>query len=216
MRRFSKDVDVLRIHSGAFAESMGLPVLCRGDGGTITGTSLVATGANFLAAGVTTGNVIWLRSGDGKIDDAFEVVERISATQLTISVVRGDDEAPAVGPGDATAVSYRVPTLEAKGQDAAYFLTQYFGIQPGFADAESGEEQIVDDDPVRMAEVYSILADVYGCRAVAGSPDDWDKAEYFRRMYERARERCRLWIDGDEDGQGDTVTDGGSMRLRRE
>lgn len=216
MRRFSRDADVLRVHSGAFAESMALPVLCRGDGGVISGISFIASGANFIAAGVTAGNVIWLRSGDGKIDDAFEVTERISATQLTISVVRGDDEAPAVGPGDATAVSYRVPTLEAKGRDAAYFLTQYFGIRPGFADAENGEEQLAVDDPLRPAEAYAILADVYGCHAVAGSPEDWDKAEYFRRMYERARERCRLWLDDDGDGFGDTAIDGATMRARRE
>jgi hypothetical protein len=35
-------------------------------------------------------------------------------------------------------------------------------------------------------------------------------------MYERARERCRLWLDGDEDGQGDTAIDGGTAKMRRE
>ncbi len=216
MKRFSKDVDVLRAHSAVFAEAMGLPVLCRGEGGVISGTSFVVTGAQFIARGVAAGQVIWLSSEDGKVDDAFEVVEVESATELTVSVVRGDDDATPVGPGDATAVRYRVLTLEAKGRDAAYFLTQYFGIQPGFADAGEDGEQIVVEDPLRPAEVFAILADVYGCRAIAGSPADWDKAEYFRRMYERARERCRLWLDDDGDGFGDTVIDGGSMRARRE
>lgn len=216
MSRFSNDMDVLRVDSTVFAETMGLPALCRGDGGIIAGTSFVASGVNFIAAGINAGHVIWLKSGDGRVDGAFEVVEVESAAELTISVIRGDGSAPAIGPGDASAVSFRIPTLEAKGQDAAYFLTQYFGIRPGFADAENGDEQIVDDKPVRLAEVYAILADVYGCRAIAGSPADWDKAEYFRRLYERARERCRLWLDGDEDGQGDTAIDGGSVRLNRE
>jgi hypothetical protein len=216
MGRFSKDADVLRVDSAVFAEAMGLPVLCKGDGGVIAGTRFTAGGANFTAAGVAAGQVIWLRSGDGRVDGAYEITARVSATELTVSVIRGDDEAAAVGPGDATAVSYRVPTLEARGEDAAYFLTQYFGIRPGFADAECGQEQMVDDAPLRLAEVYSILADVYGCRAISGSPADWDKAEYFRRIYERARERCRLWLDGDDDGQGDTVIDGGTLRLHRE
>jgi hypothetical protein len=217
MGRFSKDADVLRVDSAVFAEAMGLPVLCKGDGGVIAGTRFTAGGANFTAAGVAAGQVIWLRSGDGRVDGAYEITARVSATELTVSVIRGDDEAAAVGPGDATAVSYRVATLEAKGQDAAYFLTQYFGIRPGFADAECGQEQIIADDPLRPAEVYGILADVYSGRAVAvGGTAEWDKAEYYRRMYERARERCRLWLDGDEDGQGDTVIDGGTARMRRE
>jgi hypothetical protein len=217
MRRFSKDADVLRVDSGAFAEAMGLPVLCKGDGGVIAGTRFTAAGANFTAAGVAAGNVVWLRSGDGRIDGAFEVVAVESATELTVSVVRGNDEAAAVGPGDATAVSYRAATLEAKGEDAAYFLTQYFGVRPGFADAECGQEQIITDDPLRPAEVYGILADVYSGRAVAvGTTAEWDKAEYYRRLYERARQRCRLWLDGDDDGQGDTAIDGGTAKMRRE
>jgi len=217
MGRFSKDVDVLRVESAVFAEAMGLPVLCKGDGGVIAGTRFTASGANFTAAGVAAGQVIWLRSGDGKVDGAFEITARVSATELTVSVIRGNNAAAAVGPGDATAVSYRVSTLEARGEDAAYFLTQYFGIRPGFADAELGEEQIITDDPLRPAEVYAILADVYSSRAVAvGETAEWDKADYFRRMYERARQRCRLWLDGGEDGQGDTAIDGGSLRLHRE
>lgn len=217
MRRFSKDADVLRVDSAVFAEAMGLPVLCKGEGGAITGTQFTAGGANFIAAGVTEGHVIWLRSGDGKVDGAFEVVAAVSATELTVSVIRGDDEAAAVGPGDATAVSYRAATLEARGEDAAYFLTQYFGIRPGFADVEPGEEQIITDDPLRPAEVYGILADVYSGHAVAvGTTAAWDTAEHYRRRYERARERCRLWLDDGEDGQGDTAIDGGNFRVYRE
>jgi hypothetical protein len=216
MKRFSTDADVLRVSAAVFAEETGLPVLCRGEGGTISGTSFIAPGADFFATGVTAGRVIWLRSGDGKIDGAYEVVERISTTELTVSVIRGD-ECIAVGPGDATTVSYRVATLDAKGQDAAYFLTQYFGVRPGFADVSLGRERIVDDTPLRKAEVYGILADVYSGRAVAvGTTAAWDTAESYRRMYEAARRRCRLWMDDDGDGQGDTAVDGGSFRVKRE
>jgi hypothetical protein len=38
---------------------------------------------------------------------------------------------------------------------------------------------------------------------------------YYRKLFERARERCRLSIDTNSDGVADITSTGGSLSLKR-
>ncbi len=69
-----------------------------GTGASLSGTTLTAAGADFIAAEIEAGGVIYLRSADGTLDGAFEIVSVDSATALTVSVVRADAADPAVAP----------------------------------------------------------------------------------------------------------------------
>ncbi len=213
--RFSRDVDVLRVELKIFAGIGANQVLCGGTNGTIAGTTFSAPGADFAACGVEPGGVILLTIGEQS--NAFEIVSVDSATTLTISVVRGDDEAAPVGPGNATGVTWRVPTLAAQARDAAFVLSQFFGLKPGDAGGEYDVEQLVDLGPLRQAEAFGILAAWYAGLAVENSDEQtWRKADHYQRLYDTARRMCRIWLDANDDGIADTIKEGGTVKLVRE
>lgn len=215
---FSDDVDILKYEPILFGE-LHLPgqVLVAGAGGTISGTSFTATGANFPGAKVSGGGVIYLKSAGGVLEGAFEVVSVDSATELTVSVVRTDSSDSAVAPPAATNLSYRVCTFQPQAAEAAFQLTEYFGIAPGNPASEIDADDILEPSVLKRASVFAVLASVYAM--LAGRSDDenfWKKSLYYARLFEKARERCRLSIDFGSDGVADTTRIGASVKLVRD
>ena len=91
MVSFSNDTDILKYEPILFGE-LHLPwqVLIAGTGGTLNGTTFTTDDADFVTAQVSTGGVIYMRSADGSLDGAYEIVSVDSATQLSLSVIRSD------------------------------------------------------------------------------------------------------------------------------
>jgi len=218
MTVFSSDRDILKYEAALFGD-LHFPwqVLCRGEGGVINGATFTKTGGGFGSAGVSAGGVIYLRGAGGVPEGACEIVSVDSESQLTVSVLRGDESAAAVGPGDSGDVSYRVSTFAPQAEQVACDLTQYFGIRPGNPDSAYGVEDIVDASVLKQASVYGVLAAVYA--TLGGRSDDgegfWKKSAYYRGLYGKARERCRLSVDTDADGVIDGTKAGGCIRLLR-
>ena len=44
----------------------------------------------------------------------------------------------------------------------------------------------------------------------------WKKNQYYQRLYEKGRERSRVFLDAGSDGVADMEINGGSVRLRRD
>lgn len=219
MTVFSNDRDILRYEAALFGD-LHFPwqVLCRGDGGVLSGATFTKTGAVFESAGASAGGVIYLRSDDGVLDGAYEIVSVDSEAALTISVLRADASASAVGPGDSSNVAYRVSTFAPQAEQVAFDLTQYFGIRPGNPDSSYGTDDIVDASVLEQASVYAVLAGAY---ATLGSKSDdgegfWKKSLYYQKLFAGARERCRLSVDAGSDGVSDRTNAGGSIRLIRD
>jgi hypothetical protein len=216
---FSNDVDILKYEAVVFGDlHFGWQVLCEGAGGEVSGTSFTKTGEDFVSAGVGAGGVIYLKSADGMLDGAYEIVSVDSASEVIISVLRADSEGDAVGPGDASDVSYRVSTFGPQANEVGFELTQYFGIRPGRPDSEYDADDIVDSSGLRSASVYGVLAKVYMALAVRLDGDDgfWKKSLHYQGLFERAKERCRVSVDIDGDGIGERTIVGGSLRLVRD
>ena len=215
---FSNDVDILRYEAVLFSDlHFGWQVLCEADGGSMSGTTFSKEGEDFVSLGVNAGSVIYLRSEDGTLDGAYEIVSVDSATELTVSVLRADEEDSAVGPGDASDVSYRVSTFAPQANEVAFELTQYFGIRPGNPDSEYDTSNILDTDVLKQVSVYGVLAKVYA--TLSGGQDDnsfWQKNRHYQKLFEKARERCRVSIDISGDGVADRTNIGGSIRLVRD
>ncbi|HIJ67795.1 MAG TPA: hypothetical protein HPP87_09560 [Planctomycetes bacterium] len=218
MLAFSNDVDVLKYEAILFSDLyFAWQVLCEGRGGAISGTTFTASGADFISAGVGAGGVIYLRTEDGTLDGVYEIVSVNSATELTISILRADSSESPVWVAQASDVTYRVSTFGPQANQVGFELTQYFGIQPGSPDSDYDTSDILDTAVLQHVSVYGVLAKIYATLS-NGSEDDsfGQKSWHYQRLYEKAKERCRVGIDINGDGVADTGILGGSVRLVRD
>ncbi len=218
MAKFSNDVDILRYEPILFGE-LHLPgqVLAAGTGASLSGVTFTASGANFTGASVMAGGVIYMQSADGSLDSAFEIVSVDSATQLTVSVVRADSDGSSIAPPAGSNISYRVSTFEPQASEVGFRLTEYFGIKPGNPESNIEVEDILDRSVLKRASVFAVISIVYVMLASKAKDDNfWSKSLYYRRLFEKSRERCQLSIDSGSDGVADVTLTGGSVRLVRD
>jgi hypothetical protein len=218
MVNFSNDADVLKYEPILFGE-LHLPgqVKLRGTGGTLSGMTFTAAGADFISASVTAGGVIYLQSADCALDSTYEIVSVDSATQLTVSVIRADSDEELIAPPAATDISYRISTLEPQAGEVGLQLTEYFGIRPGNPVSDYGVDDILDTSVLKRASVFAVIASAYAMLASKAEDENfWKKNLYYHRLFEKARERCRLSIDAGADKVADVTKTGVSVRLVRD
>jgi hypothetical protein len=218
MVKFSNDADILKYEPVLFGE-LHLPsqVLISGTGGVLDGTVFTASSADFVNAQVSSGGVIYLWSSDGLLDGAFEIVSVDLATELTVSVIREDSETAAIAPIAATDISYRVATLGPQAAEAGFQLMEYFGINRGDSANDITADDIINASVLKQASVFSVLSTIYAMLAGQNKDESyWEKSLYYRRLFERARERCRLNIDIGSDNVADITEIGGSIKLVRD
>jgi hypothetical protein len=215
---FSNDVDIARYEPALFGDlHLRGQVLASGTGGTVSGTTFAAVGADFVGALVAAGNVIYLRSGDGAVEGVFEVCSVDSATELTVSAVRADGEEDVIAPPACSDVTYRISTYRPQASEAGLQLTRYFGLRPGKPESDYDAEDILDEGVLRFASVFAVIAGAYVTLASGADEEGlWKKHIHYRKLFERERERCRLGLDVSGDGIADIVKAGSVRRLRRD
>ena len=217
MQIFSSDSDLLKYEAVLFAD-LHFPwqVVREGTGAVLNGTTLTASEGDFIAGQVAAGGVAYLRSDDGKLDGAYEIVSVDGADELTVSVLRGDVSLAAVGPGDASDIHYRISTFAPQARQVLFELTQYFGIGPGDSSSEFDADDRVDTEALRQASVFAVIASVYATLASRG--DDaglWKKSMHYQKLFEKGRARCRISLDAGGDGVSEKSDVGSSVRLVR-
>jgi len=218
MVNFSNDVDILKYEPVLFGE-LHLPsqVLAAGTGGTLSGTTFTASGADFVSVSVTAGQVIHLQTADSSLDGAYEIVSVDSATQLSISIIRADSDDDAIAPPSATDISYRISTLGPQASEAGFQLTEYFGIRPGNPASDIDIEDVLDTDVLKRASVFAVISSVYAMWGSKAEDENfWKKSLYYQKLFERARERCRLSIDVSGNGVAEVTKLGASVKLVRD
>jgi hypothetical protein len=218
MVTFSNDADILKYEPILFGE-LHLPwqILAAGTGASLSGTTLTASGADFTAAQVQGGGVVYLQSADGSLDGAYEIVSVDSSTQLSISVVRADSTQTAIAPPATSDISYRISTFGPQAAEVGFQLTEYFGIKPGNPTSDIDADDILDTTVLRLASVFAVMSSVYAM--LAGKTKDqnyWNKSLYYEKLSARARGRCRLSIDVGTDGLADVTKIGAAGRLVRD
>jgi len=215
---FSKDADILKYEPMLFGE-LHLPwqVLAAGTGGTLSGTTFSAAGADFVSAQVSAGGVVYMRSGDGSLDGVYEIVSVDSATELAVSVIRSDSDDDAIAPPASDDISYRISTFGPQASEAAFQLTEYFGIRPGNPASDIDVENVLDTQALRRASVFAVISSIYAMLAGKSKDENfWNKSLYYQRLFERARERCRFSVDAGSDGLADVTKSGASGKLVRD
>jgi len=215
---FSNDADILKYEPMLFGE-LHLPwqVLAAGTDGTLSGTTFSAAGADFAGAQVPAGGVVYMRSGDGSLDGVYEIVSVDSATELTVSVIRSDSDDDPISPPAGDDISYRISTFGPQASEAAFQLTEYFGIRPGNPASDIDVENVLDTQALRRASVFAVISSIYAMLAGKSKDENfWNKSLYYQRLFERARERCRFSVDAGSDGLADVTKSGASGKLVRD
>jgi len=218
MISFSNDADILKYEPMLFGE-LHLPwqVLAAGTDGTLSGTTFSAAGADFVSAQVLAGGVVYMRSGDGSLDGVYEIVSVDSATELTVSVIRSDSDDDPISPPAGDDISYRISTFGPQASEAAFQLTEYFGIRPGNPASDIDVENVLDTQALRRASVFAVISSIYAMLAGKSKDENfWNKSLYYQRLFERARERCRFSVDAGSDGLADVTKSGASGKLVRD
>jgi hypothetical protein len=218
MVTFSNDVDILKYEPVLFGE-LHLPwqVLAAGTGATLSGTTLTATDADFTNCGVTAGGVVHLRSADGALDGAYEIVSVDSGTTLTVSIVRSDSADSPVAPPSREDIAYRISTFAPQAGEAAFQLTEHFGIRPGNPTSEIAVEDLIDTEGLRRVSALAVISTVYDMQAGRTNEDCFrEKSQRYSRLSEEAKQRCSLSADLGSDGVADVTRVGGAIRLVRD
>lgn len=170
----------------------------------IAGTTLTSAGANFVAAQTTAGAVALLN------DRLVEVVARLSATTLTVSLLRprlGDAPIP---PGDASDATLTVLSFEPQLQLVHDALLAMLGLED--------DEPIVSLSAMARLETLGTLAQLFACAATLDAHGQGleRKAEHHRRSFAAALRRTAIQLDLDGDGLADATRCLGALRLVRD
>ena len=211
----TKDVDLLTVEPGLF-KTWRIDHQQRGKGGngTLSGTTFSAAGVQFITAGVQAGDVLYLASIDGVIDGCYEIVEVVSATQLTVSVLRGDEMQPPLPVGAGNSLIWRISIFAPQRALAERTLRDRLELTDEAVAAldETGLWRL------RAAMVSAALTLIF--ESLVQQDDDEEvfgrKKETYRQALEASMVRLRLAFDADGDGQIDATLRGDSVRMNRE
>ncbi len=161
--------------------------------------------------------MIYLRSADGILDGAYEIVAVDSATQLCVSVLRGDSESDPIAPPAGSDITYRISTLRPQVAEVSLRLMEYLWIRPGQVIGDVSADEILDSDEVRQLCAMGVTAAAYRMLASgAGGENLKEKWQHYEQLFGKGMERCRVAIDKDGDGVADSVRFGGCGRLIRD
>lgn len=193
---FALDRDLLVIEPGllrdaGWAGQRTLDVI-----GTVSGTTLTIASGSLVSAGVGAGSVLLF---DGL---ALEVVEPLSATQATVSLVRASRDGAAVAPPAGTNRSTRVYSFGPQVAMVHRQVLAMIGIDPDGADGSLDESAVTNPGALVRLEALGALHLIY---AGAGAPGRGGEAmtqrgEMYRERFAQERERVVAMIDTDGDG----------------
>jgi len=218
MVRLCNDIDILKIEPALFGElHPANQVLAAGTGGELAGTTFEASGANFVSAGVEAGDCVYLKSADGVLDGAYEIAAVDSATQLCVSVLRGDSESDPISPGGGSDITHRISTFKPQITEVSLRLVEYLWIKPGQTIGDVSADAILDSDEVHQLCAMGTIAAAYRMLASgAGGETLKEKWQHYEQLFGKWMERCRVAIDKDGDGVADSVRFGGCGWLIRD
>lgn len=200
---FARDRDLLALEPNLLREVRWRgQVMAEAADASLVGTSLVSASSDFEAAGVGAGSVALV----GEV--AVEVIERVSATELTVSRVRASEaDAPAPPVAQGSDLSLSVPTFGAQREAAHAELLGRVGL---------AASEVVNVEEFRRVEALGALRRIFE----AASPScevtmQGVKRALYARRFDAARLRLVALADRDGDGEVDAEQAAGRTILRR-
>lgn len=210
----TKDVDLL-VYEPALFKLWKIDHQQRGKGGSgsLNGTAFTAAGVNFITAQIRHGDVLYLASIDGLIDGCCEIVEVVSASQLTVSILRADESDPPIPVGSGSNLIWRISTFAPQRAMAERELLERLELaDETFANLTEASLRRMNAVAVAAALilVFESLICEYDNEKLLGR-----KKDVYRHMLDTALSRLRIEVDTSGDDQPDTTRRGDAARLDR-
>jgi hypothetical protein len=201
---FATDSDLLAHEPSLFRDVLWVSQRLVDGQGSVTGSVLTMSSADTAldAAGVTTGHVAFVNGA------AYEVLERLSATQLRLSRPRTSPDAPQIPVANQPTSAARIATFAPQLAIVHVQLLRMLGIEPSESNPlRPAESDILNPGALRRVECLGALHLIY---AAAGSLTAQDspmneRAEWYRQRFAQERTRVTAQIDLDADGKPDAL-----------
>ncbi|MDY7110269.1 MAG: hypothetical protein SYC29_16695 [Planctomycetota bacterium] len=196
------DRDLLLLEPDLFSDAMALATLLIDVAdGSVDGTSLTSTDADFEAMDIDAGHAVLIDQVPA------EIIERISATEVTVSLPRVAGDDPLIAPAPGSDLSVRVPTFGRQISLCQGWVLGTLGIE---VDEDGGplDASILLNAP----EIGRLIALETTARllrlAAAHDPVNESMAELaagYSAEVTAARQRTRAVLDLDGDGVADAT-----------
>ncbi len=209
---FVTDRDLMVLEPNVFRDIVfEAQTLATASDGAVSGTTLTSAGSDFASAGVETGAVAVV---DGV---ALEVVERLSATSLSVSRLRADASGALVPPTAGTDLSVRVSTFGQQIAESEARALRSLGLSDAVVEGETVAEALVGAGLVRLIALGALEL-VYAAastRAEASDPN-WARSVWYGQRAGAELRRVGARLDSNADGLADAVRRVQPGRLVRE
>lgn len=179
--------------------------------GQVTGTTLTSALANFETSGIGTGSVLLID------ENPVEVVKRIDATTLTISMIRPRTNDTAIPPGNGASKNIIARTFAPQAALVASSLLRMLGIGLDHPDQPLSADAVVSLTLMARLEALGTLERIFSSAAALTGNNEallFKAAEYRRRLAESSS-RSGVQIDTNGDGLPDEKRYLGLSRLVR-
>lgn len=161
---------------------------------------LTAVSGSLEAAGLATGHVVLVD------DRPMEVLARTGATTATVSLLRADDDGPAIPPADFSPRPALVTSFAPQIAMVHAEMLHLLGLSNP-AEGAPAEADILNPRDLRRAEALGTLHLLYSAAAALVGPDSpaGRRAEMYRLRFAAERRRVRIRLDTDGDGLADAL-----------
>ncbi|CAN5761979.1 hypothetical protein BH11PLA1_BH11PLA1_22040 [soil metagenome] len=197
---FIADRDLLVIEPAVFRDAGWLAQRLASGPASVSSSVLTCSAGNFVNVNVTTGHVVMVDA------TPLEVMSRLSATTLAVSLLRAGAAESAIPVKNVAAGNAAVWTLRPQIAAAHGQIVRMLGLDVAAALAAPG--QVVDDSRItnpeglQRLEALMTLHAVYSALAALRGRDDpfANRAEAYRDAVRAERQRAVALIDTDFDG----------------
>jgi len=202
---FATDRDLLLLEPNLFRDiEFASQLLVSGTDGAVSGTSFTSVAANFVTAGVAPGHLV------GLSDLFVEVVEVVSSTELTISLLRAHVGDAPVPPPPGASIPYVVRSFLPQLEMVHRQVMRAAGIEPDGAGEPSDAatvKDVLNGDEIALVESLGALESIFASATsmLADEPYLRLRAASYRDRFSSARQRARVRLDLDGDGVVDAV-----------
>ena len=204
---FANDRSLLLLEPNLFIDVVftGQKLIDASDGVT-SGTTLSSASSDFVEQNVHTGQVAVVEGV------SYEILDVLSATALTISRLRADEESAAVPPPSGSNLSISIVTFDPQ---IALVHQQIMRVIRSHApdsivvgsDENDVKNAILRTEPLKQIEAMGTLFVIFSGASVFASDDDsfWRKARLYEDRFRQAVARYELKFDTDGDGNAEST-----------